>query len=184
MRWARGTVLIVVVLFSIPLYSQSDQEWALRNGELAKVFLKGCDKLTTTAVDFDGSGNSYRVEWWRCGPKNPNPKRGFFPVHYVVIQPPNGRSPVLGITLSNSGSSDEYFIDQLELIGLPSSSRQLLLVSGRYYQAQQGTIDCLVEYVADQLQCSPSSESRYSVQRHLRPHEKSFLRMLDEYFPP
>ena len=177
-----GTVSILVLLFSAPLHSQaSDQELASRHGVFPKAFLKGCDKLSTTAVDFDGTGNSYHVEWWRCGSRNPNRKTGFFPVHYVLIRPPSGKSPALGITLSNSGSSDEYFIDRLQLIDLPSSSRQLLFVSAKYYEPKHGTVHCLVERVADQLECFPSPEPQYSAQQQLRPHEKSFLRKLDEY---
>lgn len=173
---------MVVLSSGARLYSQSgDQGLAARNGVLAKAFLKGCDRLTSTSVDFDGAGDPYRVEWWRCGPRSPNRKTGYFPVHYVVIRPPNSKPPMLGITLSNSGSSDDYFIDQLQLIHVPLSSRQLLLVSGRHYETEEGTIDCLVGVVADHLECSPPSEPRYSAQQRLRPHEKSFLRKLDEY---
>ena len=184
MRWALGTLLIIFIV-GVPLDSRSgDQEMNERHGLLAKAFLKGCDELTTTPVDFDGSGDFYHVEWWRCGSKNPNPKTGNFPVHYVLIRPPKGASPMLGVTVSNAGSSDEYFIDQLQLVRLPANSRQLLLVSGRYYDGaeQKRTIDCLVERIADQLECSPSSpESGYSAQQSLRVHEKGFFRKLDEY---
>jgi len=182
MRWNLGALLTAVILLSsLTLYSQSDdQELSPRNGLPANAFLKGCDKLTSTAVDFDGGGDSYRVEWWRCGPRAPNLKTGYFPVHYVVIRPPNNKPPMLGITLSNSGSSDEYFIDRLQLIDVPLSSRQLLLVSGRHYESGQSRVDCIVGRAADRWQCVPPPALRASA-LELRPHEKSFLRKIDEY---
>jgi hypothetical protein len=181
MRWAPGIVLIVLFLFTASLYPQSsNRELTRRDGVAAKVFLKTCDKLTAAAVDFDGTGDPYQAEWWRCGSKNPNWETGQFPVHYVLIRPPKNKSEVLALTLSNSGSSDEYFIDQLHLIAIPADSRQLLFISGKYYETDQGTIQCVLERVADQFQCSASIEPRYSTERQLRVH-KSVLRKLDQY---
>ena len=100
--------------------------------------MKGCVKLSATAVDFDGSGDQFHVEWWRCGSRTPNLRTGSFPGRMFWIRPPAGKSPALGVTLSNAGNSDEYFIDRLQLINVPLSSRQLLFVSTRYYEDQQG----------------------------------------------
>lgn len=191
-----GTALFLALAFVAPLRSQSgglDLDLALRHGSFPKALLKGCDKLSSTAVDFDGSGDPFHVEWWRCGSRTPNRKTGSFPVHYVVIRPPAGTSAVLGVTLTNAGNSDEYFIDRLQLIDDPLTSRQLLSVSAKYYEDRQphedrqdqenhrGKIDCLLGRVADRLECSRAPESQYSAQQELRPHEKSFLRRFDEY---
>jgi hypothetical protein len=181
MPWAVGIVLIVLFLFTPTMYPQSsNQELTRRDGVIAKAFLKACDKLTTATVDFDGSGDPYQVEWWRCGSKNPNWDTGRFPVHYVLIRPPKSKWQVLPITLSNSGSSDEYFIDQLHRINIPVGSRQLLLISGKYYESDHGTIQCLLERVADQFQCSAHIQARYSTERQIRVH-KSLLHKLDQY---
>ena len=185
MRSTLGAALLLALAFLVcvaPLHSQSGElELAPRHGPFPKAFLKGCAKLSATAVDFDGYGDRFHVEWWRCGSRTPNRRTGAFPVHYVLILPPAGKSPALGVTLSNAGNSDDYFIDRLQLIDVPLSSRQLLLVSARHYEDQQGKIDCILGRVADHLECSPSPEPQYSAQQELRPHEKSFLRKLDEY---
>jgi len=188
MRSILGTALFFALAFLVvvPLHSQSsDLELALRHGSFPKAFLKGCDKLSTTAVDFDGSGDPFHVEWWRCGSRTPNRRTGSFPVHYVVIRPPAGKSAGLGVTLTNAGNSDEYFIDRLQLIDDSLSSRQLLSVSAKYYEDRQGQedqkIDCILGRVADRLDCSRAPESQYSAQQELRPHEKSLLRRFDEY---
>lgn len=183
-----GTALFFALAFVAPLRSQSgDLDLALRHGSFPQALLKGCDKLSSTAVDFDGSGDPFHVEWWRCGSRTPNRKTGSFPVHYVVVRPPAGKSAVLGVTLTNAGDSDEYFIDRLQLVDDPLSSRQLLSVSARYYEDQpgrqdhQGKSECILGRVADGLDCSRAPESQYSAQQELRPHEKSFLRRLDDY---
>jgi hypothetical protein len=183
MRWAPGTVLFVCFLFTASLYPQSsNRELTRRDGLLAKVFLKACDKLTSTAVDFDGSGDPYQVEWWRCGSRNPNWEAGQFPLHYVLIRPPKNKTQALALALSNSGSSDEYFIDQLQLIDIPLGSRQLLLISGKYYETNQGMIHCVLERVDEQFQCSVSIQPPYYTQLQLRVHEKGLLRKVGEYF--
>jgi hypothetical protein len=59
-RWALGIVLTVLFLFTVRLYPQaSNRELTRRDGVLAKAFLKARDKLTTAAVDFDGSPDPY-----------------------------------------------------------------------------------------------------------------------------
>ena len=59
-RWAFGIVVTVLFLFTVRLYPQaSNRELTRRDGVLAKAFLKACDKLTTAAVDFDGSRDPY-----------------------------------------------------------------------------------------------------------------------------
>jgi hypothetical protein len=164
------------------MYARPDnRDLTLRYGVLAKVFLKTCQRLTTTAVDFDGTGDTYRVEWWRCGPKNPNWNTGEFPVHYIQIRPPDNKSQASALTLGNSGVSDEYFIDHVNLIDFPGGSRQLLLISGKYYEGDQNRIQCVLERVEDQLQCSASIETRYYPQQELRVHEKSLFRNVEEY---
>jgi hypothetical protein len=93
------------------------------------------------------------------------------PVHYVLIRPPKTKWEVLPLTLSNSGSSDEYFIDQLHLIDIPLGSRQLVLISGKYYDSHdscQGTIQCFLERLADEFKCSVPITPRYSTERQLR----------------
>jgi hypothetical protein len=181
-RTALAAALFLALPLVAPLRSQSGEpELASRHGAFPKTFLRGCDKLSATAIDFDGSGDPFHVEWWRCGPRTPNRRTGSFPVHYVVIRPPAGKSPALGVTLTNAGNSDEYFIDRLQLIDVPRSSRQLLLVSASSYEDRESKADCMLARVAGQLECSPPPESQYSAQQELRPHEKSFLRKLDEY---
>jgi len=181
MRWATGTVVILFI-FAASLYPQSSyRDLTRRQGVLAKVFLKACDKLTTTPVDFDGTGDAYQVEWWRCGSKKPNWNIGEFPVHYVLIRPPKNKSHVRAFTLGNSGTSDEYFIDRLDLIDIPGGSRQLLLISGKYYETDQGTIQCVLARVEDDFQCSASIEPHYYTQQPLRVHEKNLFRKVDDY---
>ena len=181
-----GTVLIVFLLFTANLYPQSSNlDLTRHNGLIAKAFLKSCERLTTVAVDFDGDGAPYQVEWWRCGSRNPNWEKGRFPVHYVLIRPPKNKWQVTPFSLSNTGSSDEYFIDQLRLIDIPIGARQLLAISGTYYKSDQGTIQCVLERVADQFQCSASIDPHYASERLLRVH-RSLLRELEIFLnsPP
>jgi hypothetical protein len=180
MRWAAGVVFIFVFPLASSLYAQSStQELTLREGMLANVLLNTCDKLTTAAVDFDGTGLRYRVEWWRCGSKNPNLDAGQFPIHYILIQPPRNNWQQLAVTLSNSGNSDEYFIDQLHLVSV--GSRQLLLISGKYYNPDHDAFQCVLERVDDQFRCSSSIEYRHSTQLELRVHEKGILTKVEDY---
>ncbi len=181
----RKVFLPVLVMFfasALALYSQSDpDELTQRNGALASPFLKGCDKLITAAVDFDGSSHPFHVEWWRCGKKNPDRSTGRFPVHYVVIRPPAGKSQAVGLTVTNAGISDEYFVDGLKVVSNAADSRQFLLISGKQYEGLERT-RCLLEHVAGRFECSPTLQDSYLVQQELRPREKSFFRKLDEYF--
>jgi hypothetical protein len=181
MRWAPGTV-VVLLIFAVSLYPQSSyRDLTRRDGVLAKVLLKACDRLTTTPVDFDGTGDAYQVEWWRCGSKMPNWNTGEFPVHYVLIRPPKNKSQVHALTLGNSGTSDEYFIDRLDLMDIPGGSRQLLLISGKYYETSQGKVQCVLMRIEGDFQCSSSIEPRYYVQQQLRIHEKNLFRKVDDY---
>ena len=82
MRSTLGAALFLAFVFFVcvaPLHSQSGElELAPRHGPFPRAFLKGCAKLSATAVDFDGSGDRFQVEWWRCGPRTPNRQdRGF-----------------------------------------------------------------------------------------------------------
>src|SRR5207302_2731904 len=83
MRRGPGTVLIAVFVlaFSANLRSgANDYELTPRQGVPARVILKGCHKLESIAVDFDGNGDPYQAQWWRCGPQSPNWKKGRFPI--------------------------------------------------------------------------------------------------------
>ena len=181
MRRGLGTILIAVFVlaFSANLRSgENDYELTLRQGVPAKVILKGCHKLESIAVDFDGNGDPYQAQWWRCGSSNPNRKKGRFPISYVLIQPPRdkgGRSA----TLTNSGSSDEYYIEQPQKITLESGSRQLLLISGRYYDAGEGKTSCLLEPVGEQFDCRPSETAR--VMDESSHKQKSLFRKVDDF---
>src|SRR4029077_4702748 len=135
MRQAPGTVLIAVFVFAFSANLRSgtnDFELTPRHGVPARAILRGCHKLESIAVDFDGNGDPYQAQWWRCGSSNPNRKKGRFPINYVLIQPPRGKAGGSAITLTNSGSSDEYFIEQPQKITLESGSRQFLLITSRY----------------------------------------------------
>jgi hypothetical protein len=184
MRRGPGTILIAVLVlaFSANLRSgANDYELTLRHGVPAKVFLKGCHKLESIAVDFDGTGDAYQAQWWRCGSKNPNWKRGRFPVHYVLVEPPGSKLGRSGITLTNSGSSDQYFIEKPQTISAEPGSRQLLLVSGRYYDTDQGKTFCLLGPVGEQFECWPPRENARIVEQSYRKHEKSLFRKLDDF---
>jgi hypothetical protein len=178
MRWVVG-VLIVIFCCATSLHAQSSQELTLHEGTLANVFLKTCDRLTTAAVDFDGTGDRYQVEWWRCGSKKPNWDAGQFPTHYILIRPPKNRWQQLAVTLANSGSSDEYFVDQLHL--LPAGSHELLLISGKYYSPDREAFECALERVDGQFQCTSDVEYRYSTQLELRAHEKNIFSKVENY---
>jgi hypothetical protein len=182
MRRGPGTVLIAVFVlaFSANLRSgANDYELTLRHGVPAKVFLKGCHKLESIAVDFDGNGDPYQAQWWSCGSENR--KKGRFPINYVLIQPPRSQTGRSGITLSNAGSSDQYFIEKPQAISVEPGSRQLLLVSGRYYDTDQGKTFCLLGPVGEQFECRPPRENTRIVEQSYRKHEKSLFRKLDDF---
>lgn len=178
-----GIVVIAVFLlvFSANLRSGvNDFELTPRNGVPATVILKGCHKLESMDVDFDGNGDPYQAQWWRCGSSNPNPKKGRFPISYVLIQPPSGKTGRAGVTLTNSGNSDEYFIEQPQKVTLASDSRELLLISGRYYDSDQGKTSCLLGSVGEQFDCWPSPEST-RVMEELSHRQKSLFRKVDDF---
>jgi hypothetical protein len=183
MRWGLGTVLIAVfvLVFSTKLRSGVNNfELTPRNGVPPKVILRGCHKLESMTVDFDGNGDPYQAQWWRCGSPSPNPKKGRFPISYVLIQPPRGKTGRGGVTLTNSGNSDEYFIEQPQKIVLASDSRQLLLISGRYYDSEQGKTSCLLGPVGEQFDCWPSPESARVMEENAH-KQKSLLRRVDDF---
>lgn len=182
MRRVPGSILVVVFVlaFSANLRSgTNDFELTPRHGAPAKVMFKGCHKLESIAVDFDGNGDPYQAQWWRCGSQNR--KKGRFPINYVLIQPPRGKAVGSAITLTNAGSSDEYFIEQPQTIEVGASSRQLLLVSGRYYDTEQGKTSCLLGPVGEQFECWPSPETEKIVADSSRRHEKSLFRKVDDF---
>ncbi len=183
MRRGLGTILIAVFVlaFSANLRSgENDYELTLRQGVPAKVILKGCHKLETVAVDFDGNGDPYQAQWWRCGSPNPNRKKGRFPINYVLVQPPRGKPGRSGATLTNSGNSDEYFIEQPQKITLGTNSRQLLLISGRYYDADEGKTSCLLGPVGEEFDCWSSLETA-RVMEESSHKQKSLFRKVDDF---
>lgn len=183
MRPGLGTILISVFIlaFSASLWSaNNDYELTPRHGVPAKVLLKGCHKLESIAVDFDGTGDPYQAQWWRCGPTGPNWKKGRFPINYVLIQPPRSKPGRSGLTLTNSGRSDEYFIEQPQKITMGPDSRQALLISGRYYDAEQGKTSCLLGPVGEEFDCWPSVETA-KIMDESSHKAKSFFRKMDEF---
>ena len=183
MRLGFGTVLLVafVFAFSANLRSEgNDYELTPRTGVPARIFLKGCHKLANTAIDFDGNRDPYQVEWWRCGSKNPNWKQGRFPIHYVVVKPPQSKLGRSAITLSNAGSSDQYFMEAPQTVNIEPGPGQLLLISARYYDADQGKASCLLGPVGEQFECWPSRENERIVELNSHKHEKSLFRKIDD----
>lgn len=183
MRRGFGTVLIVVFIFAFGANLRSgtnDYELTPRHGVPARVFFKGCHKLASTAIDFDGDGDSYRVEWWRCGSKNPNWKRGRFPIHYVIVKPPQSKLERSATTLSNAGSSDQYFMEEPRTVNIEPGPGQLLLVSARYYETDQGKTSCLLGPVGEQFECWPPRENERIVEQNSRKREKSLFRKIDD----
>jgi hypothetical protein len=183
MRRGLGTVLIAIFVFAFGANLRSganDYELTPRHGVPARVMLKGCHKLESMAVDFDGNGDPYQAQWWRCGSQNPDRKKGLFPIHYVLIQPPRSKGGRSGVTLSNSGSSDEYFIEEPQRIKVESDPRELLLISGRYYDADQGKTSCLLGPIGEQFECWPYRENDGIVEETSR-HEKSLSRKVDDF---
>ena len=183
MRQGPGTVLIAVFVFvfSANLRSRTnDFELTPRHGVPARAILRGCHKLESIAVDFDGNGDPYQAQWWRCGSSNPNRKKGRFPINYVLIQPPRGKAGGSAITLTNSGSSDEYFIEQPQKINMERGSRELLLVSGRYYDSDQGKTSCLLGPVGEQFECWPSPETERIVEESSH-KQRSLFRKVDDF---
>jgi hypothetical protein len=184
MRRVPGVLFIAVsfLAFSGNLWSGvNDYVLTPRHGVPARVILKGCHKLESIAVDFDGNGAPYQAQWWRCGSQNPNRKKGRFPINYVLIQPPRSKTGSMGITLTNSGNSDEYFIEEPQRIEIESDRRQLLLVSGRYYDTDQGKTSCLLGPVGERFECWPSPESERIVGQTSHKNEKSLFRKVDEF---
>ena len=182
MRRGLWTVLIAVFVlaFSAKVRAgENDYELTLRQGVPAKVILKGCHKLESIAVDFDGNGDPYQAQWWRCGSSNPNRKKGRFPISYILIQPPRGKAG-RSATLTNSGNSDEYFIEEPQKITQESSSRQLLLISGRYYDAGEGKTSCLLEPAGEQFECRPSVETARVMDENSH-KQKSLFRKVDDF---
>jgi hypothetical protein len=181
-----GTLLIIVFVLACSANVRSatdDFELTPRHGVPAKVILRGCHKLESITVDFDGNGDPYQAQWWRCGSQNPNRKKGRFPISYVLIRPPHGKLGGSAITLTNSGNSDEYFIEEPQKINIEPGpgSRQLLLVSGRYYDPDEGKTSCLLGPVGEQFQCWPSDERERLVEESSHKREKSLFRKVDEF---
>jgi hypothetical protein len=181
MRRAPGILFIAVFVFAFSANLRAgtnDLELTPRNGVPARVMLKGCHKLESIAVDFNGDGDPYQAQWWRCG--SPDRKKGRFPVNYVLVQPPRNREGATAITLSNAGSSAEYFIEQPQKIDVEPGSRQLLLVSGRYYDSDQGKTSCLLGPIGEGLECWPPPETEKIVEASSH-KPKSLFRKVDDF---
>ena len=184
MRRGLGTILVLVFVLAFSANARSgvnDQELTPRHGVPARVILKGCHKLESIDIDFDGNGEPYQAQWWRCGSQTPNRKKGYFPISYVLVQPPQSKAGRSGVTLTNSGSSDEYFLEHPQRVKIESDSREFLLVSGRYYDAGQGTTSCLLGPVGEQFECWSSPESEKIVEESSRKREKSLFRRVDDF---
>jgi hypothetical protein len=174
-------ITIFVLAFGANLWSGSnDYELTPRHLAPPKVLLKTCHRLENFAVDFDGNGDPYSAQWWRCGPSNPNWKKGRFPINYVVVQPPRDKAGEPAITLTNSGSSDEYFLERPQIINVGLGSREALLVSAHHYAADQDKSSCLLGPLDGEFECLPAEETARLVEQtsHV---QKSFFRKLDEF---
>jgi len=181
MRRAPGVLLIAIFVFafSADLRSRTnDVELTPRSGVPARVMLKGCHKLESIAVDFDGNGDPYQAQWWRCG--SPNKKKGRFPINYVLVRPPRDKEGAAAITLSNAGSSAEYFLEQPQKIAFEPGSRELLLVSGRYYDTEEGKTSCLLGPVGEGFECWPTRETEKIVEASSH-KQKSLFRKVDDF---
>lgn len=182
----RGLAIFFITVFVFACCANlrsatDDSELTPRHGIPAKVILKGCHKIESMAVDFDGNGDPYQAQWWRCGSQNPNRKKGRFPINYVLIQPPRGKTGGSAITLTNSGSSDEYFIEEPQKINIEPGPRQLLLVSAHYYDADEGKTSCLIGPVGGQFDCWPSDQRERIVAENSHKREKGLFRKVDEF---
>lgn len=174
-------IAIFVFAFGANLWSgTNDYELTPRHLAPARVLLKTCHRLESIAVDFDGNGDPYRAQWWRCGSSTPNLKKGRFPINYVVIQPPKDKAGESAITFSNSGSSDDYFLERPQIIRVGPGTREALLVSGHYYAADEDKASCLLGPLDGEFECWPSQETARLVEQssHI---QKSFFRKLDEF---
>jgi hypothetical protein len=181
MRRAPGILFTIIFVFACGANLRAgtnNLELTPRNGVPARVMLKGCHKLESIAVDFNGDGDPYQAQWWRCG--SPNRKRGRYPVNYVLVQPPRDKGEATAITLSNAGSSDEFFIEQPQKIDLEPGSRQLLLVSGRYYHSEEGKTSCLLGPVGEGFECWPTPETEKIVEASSH-KQKSLFRKVDDF---
>lgn len=174
-------ITILVLTFGVNLWSgANDYELTPRHLAPPKVLLKACHRLENIAVDFDGNRDPYHAQWWRCGASSPNPKKGRFPINYVVIRPPQDKVGELPITFSNSGSSDEYFLEKPQIINVGPAGREALLISGRHYAADQDKSSCLLGPVDGEFECLSPEETAKLVEEasHV---QKSFFRKLDEF---
>ena len=172
---------IFVFAFGVNLWSgANDYELTPRHLVPPRALLKACHKLENIPVDFDGNGDPYHAQWWRCGSSSPNLKKGRFPINYVVIQPPKDKAGESATTLTNSGRSDEYFLERPQIIKVGSGTREALLISGRYYDADQDKASCLLGPVGNEFECWPSQETAKLVEQssHI---QKSLFRKLDEF---
>ena len=73
---------------------------------------------------------------------------------------------------ATAGSSDQYFIEEPQTINIEPGPGQLLLVSGRYYDADQGKTSCLLGPVGEQFDCWPSGENARIVEQNSRKRKK------------
>jgi hypothetical protein len=183
MRQGLGPILITFFLLTCGanLWSgANDYELTPRHLTPPKVLLKTCHRLESLSVDFDGNADPYHAQLWRCGPSNPNLKKGRFPINYVVIQPPRDKAGQSAITFSNSGSSDEYFLERPQIINVGPGGHEALLVSGRYYAADQDKSSCLLQPIGGVFECLPAEQTARFVGQtsHI---QKSLFRKLDEF---
>jgi len=176
-----GLITVVLLAFGVNLWSgANDYELTPRHLVPPKVLLKTCHRLEDIAVDFDGNGDPYHAQWWRCGSSSPNLKKGRFPINYVIIRPPKDKAGESAITLTNSGSSDDYFLEKPQIIKVGPGTREALLISGHYYAADQDKASCLLGPVGAEFECWPSQETARLVEQSSHV-QKSLFRKLDEF---
>ena len=107
-------------------------------------------------------------------------KKGRFPINYVLVRPPRDKEGAASITLSNAGSSAEYFLEQPQKIAFEPGSRELLLVSGRYYDTEEGKTSCLLGPVGQGFECWPTRETEKIVEASSH-KQKSLFRKVDDF---
>lgn len=128
--------------------------------------------LQRATLDFDGSGKPYLAEWYRCGVKSPRPKDEKFPRHYIVVRPPDNEPKTLAITFTNSGDSDQVFLEVMRAVNF-QGLKQALFVSAGSYDEAQGSSWCLLGLVDGELGCWPAPDIDQVAQQHLEEREQT-----------
>ncbi len=169
---SRWLLAAVVFLSLTPSLRAKDRELSPRYGLPHFSALTKCHVLKRATADFDGSGKPYLAEWYRCGVKNPRPKDEQFPRHYIVVRPPNDEPKTVAITFTNSGGSDQFFLDVMRAVNL-QGLKQALFVSAGSYDDSQGSSWCLLGLVDGELGCWPTPDIDQVARQHLEEREET-----------